>query len=147
MPVSVENNVVGRTNREGRLLVTRLNAYERNTIGIDPADLPAAVVIDNIHAEAVPGRRAGVIVEFPLRELTAAMMTVTDAQGTPLAAGSTVSVEGSSELLVVGFDGQLYIENPRPGGALAVETEGGACIVRLPGQIEPGSIARLGALM
>ncbi|HEY6817556.1 MAG TPA: fimbria/pilus outer membrane usher protein [Croceibacterium sp.] len=146
VPVTVENNVVGRTDSEGRLLVTRLNAYERNLVGIDPGDLPADVVVDVMTARAVPGRRAGVIVEFPLRVLTAATLTVTDAEGAPLPTGSTAWLEGSSEPLVVGFDGQLYIENPPPGGTLTIESEGQACTVRLPAQIEPGGIARLGAL-
>jgi outer membrane usher protein len=146
VPVTVENNVVGRTDRNGRLLVTRLNAYERNLVGIDPVELPEDVVIDVITSHAVPGRRAGVVVEFPLRTLIAATLTVTDAAGTPLAPGSLAWVEGSNDPLVVGFDGQLYIENPPPGGQLRIESEGQACTVRLPAQIEPGGIARLGAL-
>ncbi len=147
VPVTVENNVVGRTDNHGRLLVTRLNAYERNKIGIDPADLPEQVVVDDTAVLAVPGRRAGVVVEFPVRELSAVILSVTDAQGVAISAGSTVSLEGQAEPLVVGFDGQLYIENPPPSGLLTIEAEGqAACSVRLPAQIEPGAIARLGAL-
>ena len=146
VPITVENNVVGSTNRHGRLLVTRLNAYERNAIGIDPSNLPLEVMVDATTVQAVPGRRAGVIVEFPLRELTAVVLTVTDAAGTPLATGSTVTVEGSTEQLVVGFEGQLYVENPPPGGTLTIEAEGTACTVQLPAQIAPGGVTRLGAL-
>ncbi len=145
IPVTVENNVIGRTDRNGRLLVTRLNAYERNRIGIDPSHLPAEVAVEETTAEAVPGRRAGVIVDFALRELTAAVLTVTQADGTAIAAGSTAWLEGRDEPLTVGFDGQLYIENPPPGGLLSIETEGQACTVRLPERIETGGVTRLGA--
>jgi len=146
VPVTVENNVVGSTDRHGRLLVTRLNAYERNAIGIDPSNLPAEVMVEDTTAQAVPGRRAGVIVEFPLRTLSAAVLTVTDAGGTALPPGSTVWIEGRTEPLVLGFDGQLYIEDAPPGGVLTIEAEGQACTVHLPTQIEPGGVARLGAL-
>lgn len=146
VPVTVENNVVGRTDSNGRLLVTRLNAYERNLVGIDPSDLSEDLMVDDTVAHAVPGRRAGVVVEFPLRELRAVMLTVTNAEGIVLPAGSTAWVEGSTEPLVVGFDGQLYIENPPPGGQLTIESEGAACTVRLPAQIEADGIARLGTL-
>lgn len=146
VPVTVENNVVGRTDRNGRLLVTRLNAYERNVVGIDSSNLSEGLVVDDTVAYAVPPRRAGVVVEFPLRELSAVMLTLTDAAGVVLPAGSTAWVEGSSDPLVVGFDGQLYIENPPPGGLLTIEAEGEACTVRLPDQIETGGVVRLGTV-
>src|SRR5690606_16544953 len=59
VPVLLQNNVIGTTNKRGLLLISPLNAYQENKIGIDPMDLPADLRIDKVALEATPSDRAG----------------------------------------------------------------------------------------
>ena len=45
LTVYVENQPVGRTDREGRVLLDGLRAYERNEISLDPRELPMDAAI------------------------------------------------------------------------------------------------------
>src|SRR5690606_15139936 len=41
IPVRLENRIIGETDANGLMLVSRLNAWQANRISIDPLDLPA----------------------------------------------------------------------------------------------------------
>ncbi|HET7560784.1 MAG TPA: fimbria/pilus outer membrane usher protein, partial [Rhodanobacteraceae bacterium] len=57
VPVKLENRPIGTTNSGGDLLVTPLNAYQRNKLSIDPMHLPANVNIARVDAQVVPSDR------------------------------------------------------------------------------------------
>lgn len=147
VPVKLENNVVGRTGADGLLLVPRLNAYQRNMLAIDPTDLPVTARIDQIEQFAVPTDRSGVMVRFPIGSFGAVIMTLTDSDGQIVPQGTAVHIEGREDApLIVGFDGQLYIENPRANDILSIELPGGMCRVPLPASPPVNSIDRLGTV-
>src|SRR5690606_29773117 len=64
VPVLLQNSPIGTTNSRGLLLVSPLNAYQSNKIGINPLELPADLRIDKVSIEATPTDRAGVLVAF-----------------------------------------------------------------------------------
>jgi outer membrane usher protein len=108
--VQQQNRPVGKTNRSGRILVPNLNSYEPNTVSIDPKNLPVDADVPATKEVVVPADRSGVVVKFGVSEAPqAALVTITDKNGTPLQAGLNGKLQGASEEFVVGYDGQAYI--------------------------------------
>lgn len=64
VPVKLQNNLIGRSDDRGLLLVTPLNSYQKNLISIDPMDLPANMRIARVEANATPADRSGALVSF-----------------------------------------------------------------------------------
>ncbi len=131
VPVLLENRPIGSTDAHGDLLVTPLNAYQRNKLAIDPMRLPADVRIERVDAEIVPSDRAGTLVRFGITPVHAASIILHDAAGKPLPVGSHVQVRGKPDSnAVVGFDGLTYLEGLEAHTALEVQTPDGFCHVQ-----------------
>ncbi|HEY0232878.1 MAG TPA: fimbria/pilus outer membrane usher protein, partial [Dokdonella sp.] len=148
VPVHLENRAIGDTGADGLLLVTRLNAYQRNQVSIDPMSLPANVHVDRVDAAITPSDRAGVMVRFGMAPQRAASLLLVDAAGRPIALGSRVRVAGKSDAgALVGFDGVVYLDNLDLHSALTVQTPVGAChaYVDYPAHTT-GAIPELGPL-
>jgi outer membrane usher protein len=131
VPVMLENRPIGMTDAGGDLLVTPLNAYQRNKLAIDPMQLPADVRIDRVDTEIVPSDRAGTLVRFGITPVRAASIILHDAEGNPLPVGSHVQVHGKPDSnAVVGYDGLVYLEGLDAHNALDVQTPDGYCRVQ-----------------
>ena len=148
VPVKLENNVVGTTNRNGMLLVTPLNAYQNNHLSIDPMDLPADVHIDRVNAVATPTDRAGTMVRFGITPIRAASIILIDGMGKVLPLGSEVRLQGQhGEPALVGFDGAVYMETLRAHNVLDVSTpSGGTCRVSFDYRKQGDGIPQIGPL-
>ena len=72
--VYADNQPVAVTNDKGNALVPRLRPYEDNSIRIEQADLPLDAEIDTLQLKAVPFRRSGVEVIFPVRRSLGALL-------------------------------------------------------------------------
>jgi len=111
VPVRYENQVVGETDRNGHLLVPWTSAYYRAKYEIDPLNLPANMQVPNVEQRVAVRRGSGYLLEFPVRRVLAASITLVDAQHQDLPLGSQVRHEQSGALAVVGWDGLVYLEN------------------------------------
>ncbi|MGU9825546.1 fimbria/pilus outer membrane usher protein [Pseudomonas sp. LF242] len=111
VPVRYENQVVGETDRNGHLLVPWTSAYYRAKYEIDPLNLPANMQVPNVEQRVAVRRGSGYLLEFPVRQVLAASITLVDAQHQDLPLGSQVRHEQSGALAVVGWDGLVYLEN------------------------------------
>jgi outer membrane usher protein len=128
IPVKLENRVIGNTNHNGNLLVTRLNAWQYNKLSIDPLDLPVDNKVTIIDQITTPSDRAGTLVRFSVEKIRAAIVLLTDEFGQPLPVASQVEQKGQSDNPVfVGFDGEAYIEHLQEHNALYVKTPNGSC--------------------
>lgn len=145
VPVLLENRPFGRTDADGMLLVTPLNAWQRNRIGIDAMALPADTRLERVEADAIPRDRSGTVVRFAIQTIRAAVLALRDASGASLPLGSAVRAS-NGEQAVVGYDGETYLENLQPHNALRVDTPAGACTVRFDYPAQAQGIARLGPL-
>lgn len=130
VPVLLENRPIGRTDEDGVLLVTPLNAYQRNRIGISPVNLPADVRVVDVERSVVPMRGTGAHVRFELEPVEGLSLTLVDGTGRPLPAGSRVRRDGGGDA-VVGYDGQVYLEHLQTDALLEIDTPGGSCRVRV----------------
>ncbi len=146
--VRYENRPVGKTGRDGKLLLTTLRTYERNRISIDPQDLPVDARIPKTKTIVVPPQKSGVVVDFGVRQASdAALVTLVDAAGQPLPAGVAVSVAGQDEPFLVGYDGQVYLEGLKAGAENAVTVDlgdGRSCMARFRFTPKPGEMVFIG---
>ena len=129
VPVQLENNPIGTTDKRGLLLVTPLNAYQNNQLSIDPMSLPADVRIARVNALATPADRAGMLVSFGITPIRAASVILIDAAGKPLPLGSAVRIHGQpGEPALVGYDGAVYLDTLEAHNVLDVTMpDGSAC--------------------
>ncbi|RST55562.1 fimbria/pilus outer membrane usher protein [Variovorax sp. MHTC-1] len=148
VPVKLENRVVGTTDDRGMLLLTRLNAWQRNKLSIDPMDLPANVRVGQVDQNATPSDRVGTVVRFAISPVRAAVIVLHDASGQPLALASRAQdAEGSGAEAIVGYDGEVYLDTLQMHNHLRVQSpEGRACHVRFDYPAATDSVPRIGPL-
>ena len=146
VPVLLENRSYGRTDRDGMLLVTPLNAWQRNTLAIDPMELPADTKLDQVQKQATPRDRSGTLVRFSIEKIRAAVLILHDDAGQPLPVGARVHAANIAEVAIVGYDGETYLESLQPHNDLRVDTAKGSCRVRFDYPAQTQGIPRIGPL-
>ena len=143
VPVKRENNLVGKTDADGVLLVTQLSAYRNNKISIDPLALPAQIQVPYPEVNVVPTDRAGTLVHFKLQRIRSASLLLVDRNGTPLPLGSRASVRDANlprsatrqapAQSIVGHDGLAYFKNlPHLSRIAVTQPDGSRCEVPQP---------------
>ena len=144
--VYVDNQLAGRTNDKGIALLPRLAPYMRNPVSVEPLDLPLDVQIDALKTEPVPAWRSGVMIDFPVRSVSAATLNLVLPDGQPVPAGADLLLEGSdpADTLPVGHQGLAYVTGMKPHNRLLVSWPQGRCVVEIPYAPEKGSIPYLG---
>ena len=148
VPVRYENQVVGRTDAKGHLLVPYGSGYYRGKYEIDPLELPPDVRTPNVEQRVAVRRGAGYLLEFPLRRVLAASVVLVDAGNHNLAVGSQVRHEQSGALAVVGWDGLVYLEDLSEHNSLVVQlAEGGSCRVQFELKAEADQVPLVGPLV
>lgn len=148
VPVKLENRVIGTTDDSGMLLVTRLNAWQRNKLSIDPMHLAPNVRVGEVDQNATPSDRAGTIVRFAIQPVQAALLVLHDAAGRPLPLGSRVrNAQGNGTDAVVGYDGETYLDTLQMHNHLRVlSPDGRLCDVRFDLPPATTAIPRIGPL-
>ena len=104
-----ENQVIGRTDASGEVIVPRLLPYQKNTVRIEQGDLPFDAEFDVLARDAVPYARSGVVVEFAIRPARGALVRIVQENGTPVPSGASVRVEGQDGTFPVALDGEAYL--------------------------------------
>jgi outer membrane usher protein len=144
VPVKLENRLVGFTDEDGQLLISRLNAWEHNAISIDPLRLPVDMLVDRVSVDAVPRARGAVIASFPMRRVRSVELVLRDAAGQLLPVGTPVWIKvagsepGAAPATIVGHDGLVYLQDPPAGASLRVGSEAAGCSVLLPADAGAG---------
>lgn len=130
--IKLENRVVGKTNRRGRLLVQNLIPQVPMQLDVDTEQLPAdAMVREARHVIAVP-RRAVALVVMDVVSFRPVLRRIVDTAGAPVEAGLTVTAVPSGEASLVGFDGIAEINAAGGDKRLLVGAPGRGCVVDLP---------------
>jgi outer membrane usher protein len=148
VPVTLENRVIGNTDSNGDILITPLNAYQKNRVAIDPMRLPPDAHIERVDDEIVPADRSGVLVNFRVEPVQAASVVLHDATGEPIALGSGVELNGDANTgALVGYDGAVYLEKLKPSNTLVVHAPAGDCRLRFDYRYETGKVPLVGPLV
>lgn len=124
--VLLENRPMGQTNRRGKILLPGLRSYGENNIALDPTNLPIDARIDRTRQIVKPSDRAGAVVDFKVETgQRPALIVLKDETGAFVEAGSSArSADGQD--LVVGYDGQVYLESAKSQEWLDVALPSGA---------------------
>lgn len=124
--VYADHQLVARTGADGKVLLPRLRAYQRNPLQIEQADLPLDTRIGSLQIEAVPAYRSGLVVQFPVGRSRGATLTVLGADGKPVPAGALAGVAGQARQQPFGVEGQLYLQGLQASNRVVVQwTVGG----------------------
>ncbi|MEP7155537.1 MAG: fimbria/pilus outer membrane usher protein [Betaproteobacteria bacterium] len=143
--VGFQSSVLARTDADGRALIPRLQAYRRNSIRLDPSELPISAEIDNIEQVVVPGSRSGVKVAFPVRDGRAALVKIVLDDGEPAPAGIELKLAGDNHEFFVARRGEAFITGLKAINTLRMSLNGKTCDMTL--QLPEGKtdeIARIG---
>ena len=129
VPVRFDQQLVGRTDADGYLLVPQVPGYFEGRYSIDTLDLPAdALVQDPIRSMAVRGG-TGALVQMPVRTVESATLFLLDPAGAPLRAGTPLRHLETGLESVVGWDGVAYLPQMLPFNTVVVLPASGACHV------------------
>ncbi|MGQ4660660.1 fimbria/pilus outer membrane usher protein [Lysobacter sp. F6437] len=149
VPVLYENRELGITDEDGLLLLSDLRGWQRNRIAIDPDGLGAGYRLPPLETFATPADHGATLVRFEVERINPAMVTLLDAAGAPVAAGTEGRLPGGGGTFIVGLDGEAWLEDHDAGAVLVVDTGATTCRYRLPTTTTTaglGAPARLGPL-
>ncbi|MRE91111.1 hypothetical protein CEE61_10055 [Stenotrophomonas maltophilia] len=127
VPVRVGGRLVGRTNAQGRLVVGEVTPMVPTEVRVDDRALPLGTQLAEIEQTATAGRQAGMHLTFPVLTETARTFRL---KGPAIEAGTVAKT--ATETTQVGYDGVLYLEQPRPSQTVEVE---GVCKAQLPADL------------
>jgi outer membrane usher protein len=137
--VYAENQLIGVTGSDGKLMVPQLRAYEPNRIRIDDADLPMDASVASLEKTIRPYARTGNIVRFDVKVLRGALLRLVLPDGAALPTGAEVSLGGAPDHYLVVSDGEVYIPAIGPKSVLTAQWQGHRCTldVELPHSNDP----------
>jgi outer membrane usher protein FimD/PapC len=130
VPVYLENQLVGKTNAQGTLVVGPVHQLIPNHFRIDERALPLGVEVASTEMEGVPNRNSVALVEFKLTAMQARAFTLRLPDGTYPSLGAALT--SSTEESMVGYDGGIYLEQPEGGQTLTVTHAKGTCVATIP---------------
>jgi outer membrane usher protein len=110
VPVRYENTLLGRTNRNGYMIVPSVSPYYMAKYSIDPLGLASTYNASRTEQRVAAKRGTGIVVDFPIKHSSAATVYFVDEQQQALPVGSVVhrSAQASS---YIGMDGMAYLED------------------------------------
>ena len=109
--VFYEHQLMGRTDKNGNLLVTQLLPYQENTVEIDPTTLPLDTQIDLTTQTVIPYFASGALAKFPIKQLQGVVMHLVTPSGKFVPVGAEVLLKQDQGCMSypVANDGEVYI--------------------------------------
>lgn len=108
--VFYENQLMGKTDRNGNLLITELLPYQENSVEIEPTTLPLDTQIDITRKKVIPYFHSGVLTEFSVKHMQGATLHLRTPNGEFVPVGAKLDLINSScEGYPVGYDGEVFI--------------------------------------
>jgi outer membrane usher protein len=128
--VYADNQLIGRTNGAGWVVIPRLRPYDRNVIRIEIADLPLDTDVDSAERTIRPYARSGVAVDFGANRSRGALLNILLEDGRSLPAGTAVRLEGGNEEFVSAPGGEVYLTGLNAENVAIATWSEGSCQVR-----------------
>lgn len=142
--VKFENAVVGKTNKDGYLLVTKVPSYYNAKYEIDALGLPFNLQAETVEKRVSVKSGGGYMLEFPIKTTTPMTLTLLDKQGAFIEIGSYV-ITSYGEESYVGWDGTVFFEYLEEENELQVLLpQGGECRVNINLEDHDGEVLEQG---
>ena len=142
------NQLIGRTDGNGDLLVPNLLSYYGNRLSIDDRDVPMTYEVLATERTIAPPYRGGAYVEFPVKQIRTLTGTlIVNADVIPAYGELTVKVGDTTMTSPLGKGGEFYFENIPAGSYPAtIEYKLGSCsfTLQIPSGNEP--VVKLGRI-
>lgn len=139
IPVTYENQPVGKTNKKGDLLVRDVVSFVPVRFAIDTLNLSAEDLATATEHTASVRSRSGAIIDLKVRKVRNAIIYLAGADGKPLATGGRV-LRAGHPATEIGWDGVTYLEDVSDTMTLQVtRRDGGKCTVEVT--MPPGAHA------
>lgn len=122
--VRYENQPMGRTDKEGYLLVPRVNSWYPAKYDLDTLDLPSDVSTPGVEQRFAVKRKSGFLLNFPVEPLRSASVILLDLHQQPLPVSSMVMRPGHNTEYV-GYDGLVWMEALSEENPIHAETPDG----------------------
>ena len=143
IPVYLQHRPAGKTDKHGTLFLNDLDPYFKNDITIDVLSLPLDYRALYTEQEIIPKGGGGAIASFSIYRTHALLIIGKQANGTALPFAAAVDVTNAEGLTadkgtthtVVGYEGNIYLEDPPASGDVVVHRTGGDCRIKLPAQL------------
>lgn len=109
--VRYENQNVGKTDKNGHLLIPWVSAYHPGNVEIVTMDLPVDIQTPQVEQKIAVRENSGTFVSFPVYKVRPAMVRMVDKRGQYLPIGSAIRVNQGMERSVVGYDGLAFFSH------------------------------------
>ncbi|MDG0796203.1 fimbria/pilus outer membrane usher protein [Pectobacterium punjabense] len=125
VPVKYENQLVGKTNKRGHLLVPWVVSNYPAKVEIDTLQLPANVTTPQVESRVSVKEGSGTVVKFPVHVVRSANIRLRNTDGNPLTIGTWITDEASGNTTISGYDGLAYFANLGTSNRLRFKQEDG----------------------
>ncbi|WP_236698368.1 fimbria/pilus outer membrane usher protein [Xylophilus sp. Leaf220] len=125
VPVRFEQQLIGRTDAQGYLLVPQVPAYRNGRYELDLLDLPADRFAPVTERQVAVRGGMGALVEIPVQTLRSATIALVDALGVPLPVGTPVRHAEAGTDTLVGWDGVVFLGQMQPQNTLLARPQNG----------------------
>lgn len=150
--VSVNGQLVGKTDSRGILFLPTLSAYYDSDVSISSASVPIEYSVPIVKLKLSPSLRSGSVLNFEitrLQALTGSIQTEEQGQRRPLEfIEATLMVGGKPVLLQTGRRGEFYLDNIKPGTyAATASVDGKLCQIELTAPVSSETFVELGEVV
>jgi outer membrane usher protein len=142
--VYVENQLVGRTDANGRVLLPDMRPYQDNLVRIEQADLPLDAQISTVEMKAVPYLNSGTVLRFPVVHPHGALIVVHLENGELLPPGALVQIVGHDEAFPSALHGEVYVSNLEENNVLRATWGDRTCEISVPFKATDDPLPKLG---
>lgn len=142
--VYAENQLIGRTDKHGLVLIPRVRAYQKNRLDIEQGDIPMDSEIAMTSAETVPYFRSATKVKFPVKRTRSATLQLVQNDGQPVPAGAMAKLHHNNQEFPVGSDGQVYLSDLQEQNELTVSWQDRQCQLKIELTNQSGILPELG---
>ena len=146
VPVYVNNQVLAKTDGRGLALLPWLVAYNRNSVRLDDANLPADVTVDLEERIVVPMARSAVFLRYKPASIGGATLVLLTAGGQPVPQGAMVTINGNAAAYEVELRGEVFVIDIDYPATVHAAWEGGTCDVRIVKPPADTPVPRIGPL-
>jgi outer membrane usher protein len=145
--VYLNNQAVGKTDRQGRILLPNLLPYNDNAIRLDFDQLPLTTSATTDSSNVIPYWHSGSVVNFNVTSLKSGMVKLTLPNGDSVPVGATVTTADKSNDTIVVNEGKVYLTALQTDNTLQVNWEDNQCQAVVHYALTDKPIADLGTVV